>query len=174
VRQAIAFVSQDPVLFQTTIAENIGFGRIGAARSAVEKAAQNADADQFICVLSKGYDTSLAEAGASLSGGQRQRLALARAFLKDAPILLLDEPTAALDAASEDAVKDALTRLTHGRTTVIVAHRLSTIQDADMILVMDGGRIVERGTHEDLKGQNGPYADFLQRQSAEAGSPIRG
>ncbi|MEO1150044.1 MAG: ABC transporter ATP-binding protein [Pseudomonadota bacterium] len=174
VRQAIAFVSQDPVLFQTTIAENIGFGRVGAARSAIEKAAQNADADQFIRVLSKGYDTSLAEAGTSLSGGQRQRLALARAFLKDAPILLLDEPTAALDAASEDAVKDALTRLTHGRTTVIVAHRLSTIQDADLILVMDGGRIVEQGTHQDLRGQNGPYADFLQRQSAEAVSPIRG
>ncbi|MEO0613548.1 MAG: ABC transporter ATP-binding protein, partial [Pseudomonadota bacterium] len=171
VRRAIAFVSQDPVLFQSTIAENIGFGRAGATRAHIEAAAKNADADDFIRALSAGYETGLAEAGASLSGGQRQRLALARAFLKDAPILLLDEPTAALDAASEDAVKAALTRLTAGRTTLIVAHRLSTIRDADMILVMDQGRMVERGTHDTLKSENGPYADFLRRQNA---APIPG
>lgn len=165
VRQQTALVSQEPVLFNDTIANNIAFGRLGAERADIEQAARAAYADEFITQLPHGYDTILGEAGNTLSGGQRQRVAIARAFLKDAPILLLDEPTAALDAESEAAIQQALNALTKGRTTLIVAHRLTTIQHADLIVVMDKGRIIETGTHATLMEKAGAYARFLALQS---------
>lgn len=165
VRRQTAWVSQDPVLFNDSIANNIGFGRLGAERSDIEQAARDAHADHFIRQLPQGYDTVLGEAGNTLSGGQRQRIAIARAFLKDAPILLLDEPTAALDAESEGAIKAALNALTKGRTTLIVAHRLATIQDADLILVMDKGGIIETGNHNTLLDQDGAYARLIALQT---------
>ncbi len=157
-RARMALVSQDAVLFNMSALENIAFGKPGASRADIIRAAENAAANEFIANLPNAYDTVLGEGGATLSGGERQRVALARAFLKDAPILLLDEATSALDAESEAKIQDALKRLTAGRTTLVIAHRLSTVKDADMIMVMDAGRIIETGTHDDLVERGGAYA----------------
>ena len=164
-RGHIALVSQEAVLFDDTVAANIRFGREDATDAEVIAAAKAAAADDFIQQLPQGYDTFVGATGNKLSGGQRQRVAIARAMLKDAPILLLDEATSALDAQSEQLVQDALDRLSAGRTTIVVAHRLATIQKADKILVLDKGQIVEVGTHETLLQKNGLYAHLCALQS---------
>ncbi len=165
-RANIAVVSQDSVLLTGTVAENIGFGRPGASRAEIETAARDAAADEFILALPRGYDTQVVPTAGQFSGGERQRLSIARAILRDAPILLLDEPTSALDAHSEAQIRTALDRLSHGRTTLIIAHRLATILDADTIVVMDQGRIVEKGSHAELLALGGLYADLFHLQFA--------
>jgi len=157
-RSQIALVTQEPFLFDDTIAANIAYARAGATMAEIEAAAKAAAADGFITALPAGYGAVVGEGGARFSGGQRQRIAIARAFLKDAPILLLDEATSALDAESEARVQEALARLMTGRTTLIVAHRLSTVKAADRIYVLDGGRMVETGSHQDLMARGGLYA----------------
>lgn len=168
-RDRIALVSQDSVLLSDTVAANIGFGRPGASRAEIEEAARNAAAEGFVAALPQGFDTPVGGAGGSFSGGERQRLAIARAMLRDAPILLLDEPTSALDAESEAQIRAALRRLTAGRTTLVIAHRLATILDADLICAMEGGRIVERGTHAALLASGGLYSDLYRLQFRAAG-----
>ena len=163
-RDQIAVVSQDITLFDDTIAANISLGRLSATQDEIITAAKAAAAHDFILAQPDGYHTLIGDRGGRLSGGQRQRLALARAILKDAPILLLDEATSALDTESEKLVQEALARFTRNRTTLVIAHRLSTVQRADMICVMDDGRIIERGTHSELLNSNGAYARL-------AGSP---
>lgn len=169
-RRQIAIVPQEPVLLSTTVAENIAYGRPEATRQQIERAAAEAEADEFIRALPQGYDTPIGERGVLLSGGQRQRLALARAFVKDVPILILDEPTAALDAETEAAVLRALERLRKGRTVLVVAHRLSTVRQADVLLVMHDGQIVERGRHDELVAKGGHYARLCALQF---GSPAK-
>jgi len=164
VRSQVAAVSQDVQLFNTTIAENIRYGRLEATDDEVERAARAANAHDFIAALPDGYDAEVGERGVKLSGGQRQRIAIARALLRDAKILLLDEATSSLDSASEALVQEALQRLMEGRTTLIIAHRLSTVQDADRILVFDDGRIVQRGTHDELFARDGLYQDLAALQ----------
>ncbi|MCL4146022.1 UNVERIFIED_CONTAM: hypothetical protein GTU68_013054 [Idotea baltica] len=159
-RDHIAFVSQDTFLFDGTVRENIAFGRDGASDAEIEEAAKNANADEFIRAMRGGYDAPVGTDGDNLSGGQRQRLAIARAMLRDAPILLLDEATSALDAQSEAKVQEALERLMQGRTTLVIAHRLSTIRKADMIHVMDEGRVVQSGDHDALMASGGLYASL--------------
>ena len=149
-----------------SVRENIGFGRMGASDIEIEIAAKLAAADDFIRQLPDGYDTNVSSASNNFSGGEKQRLSIARAILRDAPILLLDEPTSALDAESESAIKDALSKLSKGRTTFIIAHRLSTILDADMIIVMDQGSVVETGTHKELLANDGLYAELYRLQFA--------
>jgi subfamily B ATP-binding cassette protein MsbA len=166
-RDAIALVSQDVTLFNDTVAANIGFGRPGASHDEIVAAARNAAADDFIRDLPHGYDTIVGERGVKLSGGQRQRIAIARAMLKDAPILLLDEATSALDAESELLVQQALGRLTEGRTTLVIAHRLATVMGADRIYVLDGGRLVEEGSHDELRAGTGLYARLSTLQFAD-------
>jgi ATP-binding cassette, subfamily B, bacterial MsbA len=168
-RGAIALVSQEAALFNDTVAANIALGRAGATRAEIEQAARAAAAHDFIVALPHGYDTIVGERGGNLSGGERQRVALARAFLRDAPILLLDEATSALDAESESKVQEALKLLAKGRTVLVIAHRLSTVRDADRILALDGGRVVEMGRHDELMARGGLYARLskLQFQSAE-------
>ncbi|MCW6509916.1 ABC transporter ATP-binding protein/permease [Hyphomicrobiales bacterium BP6-180914] len=166
-RNVIAFVSQDVFLFQGTIRENIALGRVGASDEAIVAAARQAHAHDFIMALPSGYDTAVGEHGSKLSGGQRQRLAIARAFLKEASIILLDEPTAALDAESEREVQKALEALRVGRTTIVVAHRLQTIMDADRICVIENGRAAESGTHEELLRARGSYHTFFSTQFGE-------
>lgn len=169
-RERIGIVPQEPVLFEDTIRENIRFGRLDATDREVEAAAAAANAAEFIEELPAGYDTLVGERGITLSGGQRQRIAIARAVLKDPRILVLDEATSALDARSERLVREALARLRQGRTTLVIAHRLTTVRDADQIAVIEGGRIVERGTHEDLLRRGGRYAALY----GTAGQPPNG
>jgi ATP-binding cassette subfamily B protein/subfamily B ATP-binding cassette protein MsbA len=155
---------QDPFIFPYTVAENIAYARPDARPKEIEAAAIAANANDFIDRLPAGYETVIGERGATLSGGEKQRLSIARAFLKDAPILILDEPTSALDARTEAHLLDALERLMRGRLTFIIAHRLSTIRNADRILVLDHGEIVEQGRHEDLLRLGGLYATLYRRQ----------
>lgn len=166
VRGSIALVSQEVTLFDDTVAENIAFGRPDASKSEIEDAARIAAAHEFIEALPDGYDTVIGEHGVRLSGGQRQRLSIARAMLKNAPILLLDEATSALDTESEAQVQDALQRLMAGRTTLVIAHRLSTVRNADHIYVMEGGKVTEEGTHERLVARGGRYARLWSLQTA--------
>lgn len=167
-RNQIAFVSQDVVLFDDSIANNIAYGVLsGAPRSAVERAAEAAHVLEFARELPNGLDTQVGERGALLSGGQRQRVAIARALLKDAPVLILDEATSALDAESERKIQDALEQLMRNRTTLVVAHRLTTIERADRIVVLDNGVIVESGTHSELVAMDGHYAALYKMQFAE-------
>lgn len=163
-RAAISLVAQEAALFNDTIRANIALGKPGATHAEIEAAARNAAAHDFIVELPNGYDTMAGDRGGNLSGGERQRIALARAFLRDAPILLLDEATSALDAESEAKVQDALARLSKGRTVLVIAHRLATVRDADRILVLDGGRIVEFGAHGDLMARNGLYTRLSRLQ----------
>jgi subfamily B ATP-binding cassette protein MsbA len=157
-RQQIALVNQQVTLFNDTIANNIAYGGLaGASREAIEQAATDAYAIEFINKFENGLDTEIGENGVKLSGGQRQRLALARALLKDAPLLILDEATSALDTESERYIQAALQKVMGNRTTLVIAHRLSTIENADKILVIDAGRIVEEGTHRELLAKNGAY-----------------
>jgi subfamily B ATP-binding cassette protein MsbA len=160
----MAIVSQDITLFDDTIRANIALGRLGASDAEIERAARAAAAHDFILAQPAGYATRIGDGGARLSGGQRQRIALARAILKDAPILLLDEATSALDSESERLVQEALARFTVGRTTLVIAHRLATVRQADLICVMDSGRIVESGTHDALLASGGLYADLCRQQ----------
>jgi len=157
-RRHIALVSQDITIFDDTVRANIAYGKINATDEEIEKAAQYAAADVFINAMPEGYNTQLGENGVKLSGGQRQRIAIARAMLRDAPILLLDEATSALDNESERAIQASLERLQQGRTTIVIAHRLSTVQRADLIVAMDKGRVVETGTHDELIAHEGLYA----------------
>lgn len=166
-RQQIAFVSQEVTLFNDTLANNIAYGNESYSRQAIENAAKLAYAKEFIDKLPQGFDTIVGEQGLLLSGGQRQRIAIARALLKDAPILILDEATSALDAQSERYIQKALENVTKGRTTLIIAHRLSTIEKADTILVISQGQIVEQGSHLHLLTQNGYYAALYQDQSSK-------
>jgi ATP-binding cassette subfamily B protein len=163
-RDAMALVPQDPVIFAASARENIRFGRPDASDAEVEAAAKAAAADGFLSVLPQGYDTYVGERGLMLSGGQKQRIAIARAILRDAPILLLDEATSALDAESERAVQDAVAELSKTRTTLIVAHRLATVKQADRILVFEDGRIVAEGTHDALVAEGGLYARLARLQ----------
>jgi ATP-binding cassette, subfamily B, bacterial len=163
-RAEIALVPQDAFIFGATVADNIAYGAPGATRQAVVAAAKQAAADGFITALPQGYDTALGERGVTLSGGERQRIAIARAILKDAPVLLLDEATSALDAESETLVQGALETLMNGRSTLVIAHRLATIVNADRILVIEAGRLVEEGSHGSLMAANGLYARLARLQ----------
>ena len=173
-RGRIAIVPQDVTVFAASASDNIAFGMPGAGTAAIEGAARDALAEDFIRALPEGYDTLLGERGVTLSGGQRQRVAIARAILRDAPILLLDEATSALDAESETLVQKALERLMEGRTTLVIAHRLATVLKADRILVMDGGQIVEEGTHKSLVAKNGVYARLARLQFESGADAFRG
>tara|TARA_B100000686_G_scaffold290173_1_gene317412 strand:+ start:379 stop:2067 length:1689 start_codon:yes stop_codon:yes gene_type:complete len=163
-RHAIAFVSQEITMFNDTVRANIAYGRLEAMDKEIIEAAKSAAAHEFIEDLPNGYDTMVGESGLRLSGGQRQRISIARAMLKNAPILLLDEATSALDSESERQVHDALKRLMVGRTTIVIAHRLSTVSDADKIYVMKNGRVVEEGTHLELLDHDGLYAQYCKLQ----------
>ena len=164
-RKAIGLVSQEVFLFHGTVAENIAYGSFDASRSAIERAAQLAEASRFIEALPQGYDTVVGERGQRLSGGQRQRIALARAILKNPPVLILDEATAAVDNETEAAIQRSLDRITAERTTLVIAHRLSTVRHADRIVVMDQGRIVESGSHEELIAAGGAYVNLWRVQA---------
>jgi ATP-binding cassette subfamily B protein len=174
IRERIAIVPQDVTIFAASARNNIGFGRPDASDAEIEAAAKDALADEFTLKLEKGYDSQVGERGVTLSGGQRQRVAIARAILRDAPILLLDEATSALDAESETLVQTALERLMQGRTTIVIAHRLATVLKADRILVMDGGSIVEEGTHQSLVAKGGIYARLAKLQFETGASAFRG
>jgi ABC transporter fused permease/ATP-binding protein len=164
-RGAAAIVSQDPVLFSGTIRENIRYGSLDASDAAVEAAARAAHAHEFVSGFPDGYDTVVGERGLKLSGGQRQRVSIARAILRDPRLLILDEATSALDAESEALVQEALENLQEGRTTLVIAHRLSTVRDADRIVVLEQGRVVEQGRHHELVASEGAYARLVQRQA---------
>jgi subfamily B ATP-binding cassette protein MsbA len=171
-RSAIAIVPQDPALFSGTIRENIAYARPGASMQDVEAAARAAHAHEFVERLPDRYETVVGERGIKLSGGQRQRVAIARAILKDPVILILDEATSSLDTESERLIEDALSRLLVGRTTLIIAHRLSTVRRADRLVVLDRGRIVEEGNHGELLELGGLYARLYQRQFREDATPL--
>jgi subfamily B ATP-binding cassette protein MsbA len=170
VRDKIGVVAQDTFLFNDTVANNIRYGRPGAPMETVKEAARNALAEEFVAALPQGYDTVIGERGVKLSGGQRQRIAIARALLKNAPILILDEATSHLDTESEMLVQAALANLMAGRTVIVIAHRLSTIRRADKIVVIDQGRVSEVGTHEELVGGGGIYQRLHALQYLEPDS----
>jgi ATP-binding cassette subfamily B protein len=178
-RRQFAIVLQDPMLFEGTIADNILYGKPGATFEEVVAAAKAANADEFIAKLPFQYYTAVGEGGTKISGGERQRICVARAFLRDAPILILDEPTSSIDSRTEGVILDALGRLAKGRTTIMIAHRLSTVRMADQILVLDGGTVVQRGTHDELLGQDGLYRQLWEAQNgrrvvvgADVGAPL--
>ncbi|MBS1843455.1 MAG: ABC transporter ATP-binding protein [Actinobacteria bacterium] len=173
-REQISLVLQEPLMFSGTIRDNIAYGKLGASEEEIVSAARAANADDFVRNLPDGYDTELGERGAQLSGGERQRLCVARAFLKDAPILILDEPTSSIDSKTEAVVLDSLDTLMEGRTSFVIAHRLSTVRHADQILVVDAGRVVERGTHEELLAAGGAYRGLHDAQTRERRRPARG
>jgi ATP-binding cassette subfamily B protein len=163
-RRLVGVVSQEPVLFSTTIADNVRYGRLEATDAEVREALRAANALGFVEGFPDGLATRVGERGQQLSGGQKQRIAIARALLKDPRILLLDEATSALDAESEALVQDALTKLMRGRTSVVIAHRLSTVIGADKVVVIDGGQVVESGTHGELMARGGSYARLVEKQ----------
>ena len=163
-RENISYVSQNPVMFEGTVADNIRYGRPDASVEEIENAAKLAQAHEFILGMSEGYATEVGELGSNLSGGQRQRLSIARAILRDAPILLLDEATSALDQRTEEKVRQAIQELSQDKTTIMVAHRLSTVTHADHIYVLDDGSVVEEGTHADLMASEGLYAAMFTAQ----------
>jgi subfamily B ATP-binding cassette protein MsbA len=167
-RAQIGLVTQEPFLFDDTIGANIAYSRAGASQAQIEAAASQAAAHEFIIAFPDGYETRVGEGGVRLSGGQRQRIAIARAFLKDPPILLFDEATSALDSESEAQVQAALARLMDGRTTVMIAHRLATVRTADRRDVIDRGRVVETGSHNDLLRRGGLYARLAGGQNLES------
>ena len=164
-REQISIVAQEPLLFSSSVIENIRYGRLDASTAEIVDAARAANAHDFIMRLPHGYETALGERGAQISGGERQRIAVARAFLKDAPVLVLDEPTSSIDSKTESIILDALEQLMKGRTTFLVAHRLSTLRSVDLILVLDHGRIIERGTHDELLAMGGLYRQLHDVQS---------
>ena len=159
-------MAQEPVLFSTSISENIRYGKPGATHAQVQDAARAANAHDFILRFPDGYDTAVGERGVQLSGGQKQRVAIARALLKDPRVLILDEATSALDAESEHLVQEALERLMQGRTTLIIAHRLSTVMRADRVIVLSGGHVAQSGTHASLFREEGIYRRLVERQFA--------
>jgi ATP-binding cassette subfamily B protein len=166
--RSIALVSQDVFLFHGSVRENIAYGSPGASQEQIVAAAKLAEADEFIREFHQGYDTIVGERGKKLSGGQRQRISIARALLKDAPILILDEATSSVDNETEAAIQKSLARIAHSRTTIVIAHRLSTIRHADRIFVLSGGALAEEGTHEELIGLQGIYEALWRVQSGEA------
>jgi subfamily B ATP-binding cassette protein MsbA len=172
VRDQISFVLQDTLLFRATIWENIAYGKPDASPAAIKRAAKLANASEFIEAMPEGYDTMVGERGITLSGGQRQRIAIARAIVRDTPILILDEPTAGLDAASEQAVIGGLDILMKGRTSVVIAHHLGTIRHADIVFVMKDSELVEQGTHETLLALGGVYAEMHKIQNPEEGELV--
>ena len=172
-RAAMGVVPQDTVLFNDTIGYNINYGDLDAPAAAVRNAAEYAQIDKFIASLPDGYDTEVGERGLKLSGGEKQRVAIARTILKAPPILILDEATSALDTRTEQGIKSALDKIAKDRTTVVIAHRLSTVTDADEIIVLDNGEIKERGTHASLLNQNGLYATMWARQQALSDAELR-
>jgi ATP-binding cassette subfamily B protein len=167
VRAALGIVPQDTVLFNDTVEYNIEYGKPDSGKPAIENAARLAQIHQFIMSTPDGYDTMVGERGLKLSGGEKQRVAIARTILKDPPILLFDEATSALDSATEQAIQQNLRELSEGKTTLVIAHRLSTVVDADEILVLQSGEIVERGSHRDLLAMEGVYADMWARQQED-------
>jgi subfamily B ATP-binding cassette protein MsbA len=174
-RAQIGFVLQETILFRATVRENIAYGRPDASDEEIVEAAKLANAHGFIDRMPKGYDTLLGERGQTLSGGERQRIGIARAIIRNSPILILDEPTAALDSQSERLVMEALERLMKGRTVITIAHRLSTIRDADKIIVLKDGRVAEQGAHDELLAAGGVYADLnrIQVGAVADGDPLQ-
>ena len=171
-RGAIGYVSQDVFLFHGSVADNIAYGRPDASRAEVEEAARLAEADEFVRALPDGYDTVVGERGQKLSGGQRQRLAIARAILRDPAILLLDEATSAVDNETEAAIQRSLAHVTRGRTALVIAHRLSTVRDADRIWVLEDGGVAESGRHDELITAGGLYAALWRVQTGRAADPV--